>query len=210
MKDSEEAIEKLLAGLRNCDPPAGMEHRILETIQNQALANSRSGWRLQTPGWLEFQKSAVLTGSLIGCVSLGIFAFVLTISVIRRPEHAPAQSERSSVPLVSPPAARSEAVEESEQLAALVTRSESRKAKVRRTGGNSAQDLLALREMRAPSRPEPPMPLTEQEKLLVSYVQTLSPEELAAIDPVKWAAQDAKEKAEFEKFFGQSANRGSE
>ena len=32
MKDAEETIERLLAGLRDAEPPAGMERRILEAI----------------------------------------------------------------------------------------------------------------------------------------------------------------------------------
>jgi hypothetical protein len=64
--------------------------------------------------------------------------------------------------------------------------------------------------MRAPSRPAPPLPLTEQEKLLQRFVRTHSSQELSAINPMKWAARDVEERAEFEKFFGQSANRGDE
>jgi hypothetical protein len=73
-----------------------------------------------------------------------------------------------------------------------------------------ADESVAMREMRAPSRPEPPLPLTEQEKLLLRMVHTRSPEELAVLDRVKWAARDAQERAEFEKFFEQSTNGRSE
>jgi hypothetical protein len=64
------------------------------------------------------------------------------------------------------------------------------------------QESLATREMNAPSRPAPPLPLTDQEKLLVRFVHTHTPEQLAAVDPAKWAAQDAREQAEFDRFFG--------
>lgn len=58
-----------------------------------------------------------------------------------------------------------------------------------------------MREVNAPSRPAPPLPLTRQEKLLVRFVHTHTPEELAAIDPAKWAAQDEQQRAEFNRFF---------
>lgn len=63
------------------------------------------------------------------------------------------------------------------------------------------EEALAVREMNAPSRPAPPLPLTEQEKLLVRFVRTRTPEELAAIDPAKWAAQDEQQRADFDRFF---------
>jgi hypothetical protein len=71
-------------------------------------------------------------------------------------------------------------------------------------------DSVALREMRASSRPAPPLPLTEQERLLVNYVQTHSRQELAAINPRKWAARDAEERAQFDIFFGRSTKGRAE
>jgi hypothetical protein len=55
--------------------------------------------------------------------------------------------------------------------------------------------------MNAPSHPAPPLPLTEQEKALVRFVRTRTTKELAAIDPVKWAAQDEQQRAKFDTFF---------
>lgn len=51
MKDSEEAIEKVLAGLRDCDVPAEMERRILGALEDHASARSRSGWSRLRPLW---------------------------------------------------------------------------------------------------------------------------------------------------------------
>jgi hypothetical protein len=76
-----------------------------------------------------------------------------------------------------------------------------RSPKPRRLEAVDTEEALAEREMNAPSRPAPPLPLTEQEKLLVRFVRTRTPEELAAIDPAKWAKQDEQQKEEFDRFF---------
>jgi cell division protein FtsN len=207
MKNSEEAIEKVFAGLRDVDTPAGLERRIVETIQDRAFARSRWNWRrliVRTP--------LVVAGSgACGVALIGIFAFILATSAVHRREHVPTSSKRNAAPLAVLPPSPSEAVAESAPL--LEPRPTARlkeKVNLRRAGFIRDDGSAALREMRAPSRPEPPMPLTEQEKLLVRFVQTRRPEELAAINPVKWAARDAAEEAEFEKFFGQKTTGDKE
>ena len=201
MKNSEEAIERVFAGLRDVDTPGGMERRIVETLEDHALAQSRWSWRR-----LVGRTPLVVTGSVAcGAALVGIFAFILVTPAVHRREHVPTSSKRNAAPLMVSPSSPSEAVAESAPLPEPRPGTRSKeKVNLRRAGLVRDDDSLALREMRAASRPEPPMPLTEQEKLLVRFVQTRSPEELAAIDPVKWAARDAEEKAEFEKFFGQS------
>ncbi len=57
--------------------------------------------------------------------------------------------------------------------------------------------------MRAASFPAPPMPLTEQEKLLLRLRHKNDPVELAMLDPKLRELQDAQEKAEFQRFFPQ-------
>jgi hypothetical protein len=86
------------------------------------------------------------------------------------------------------------------QRPASATRSP-RRAKPRKLEVADPEEALAVREMNAPSRPAPPLPLTAQEKALVRFVRTRTPEELAAIDPAKWAAQDEQQRAEFDRFF---------
>jgi hypothetical protein len=49
INSSEEAIREVLAGLQGCDVPLEMEQRILKAVQDQASAESRSGWRWSRP-----------------------------------------------------------------------------------------------------------------------------------------------------------------
>src|SRR5260370_20369978 len=68
-------------------------------------------------------------------------------------------------------------------------------------------DSVALEEMHAPSRPAPPMPLTEQERLLLRLVHKDDPVELAMLDSKVRELQDREDKAEFQRFFGQSTKQ---
>jgi hypothetical protein len=68
-------------------------------------------------------------------------------------------------------------------------------------------DSAALEEMHAASYPAPPMPLTEQERLLLRLVHKDDPVELAMLDPKLRALQDLEDKAEFQRFFGQSTKQ---
>jgi hypothetical protein len=68
-------------------------------------------------------------------------------------------------------------------------------------------DSAALEETRAASYPAPPMPLTEQERLLLRLVHKDDPVELAMLDPKLRDLQDSEDKAEFQRFFGQATKQ---
>jgi hypothetical protein len=59
----------------------------------------------------------------------------------------------------------------------------------------------ALREMRAPSMPAPPLPLTREEQLLLRVVKTGAPEEIAMLDAAQRERAEAVGKAEVQRFF---------
>src|ERR1700716_2446586 len=105
MKNSEEAIEKVLAGLRDAEVPAGLERRILDGLLGlgeRGAGRSRLGWRQLWPIWLVAPSRPVAVGSLVCGVALaGIFAVALAIPTIRRLGHAPAQARTSPAPVGS-------------------------------------------------------------------------------------------------------------
>jgi hypothetical protein len=218
MKNSEEAIEKVLAGLRDADAPVGMERRILDTLENPVSARSRSGWRWLRPMWLVAPAHPVAIGSLACVVALAaLFAVALAIPAIRRLGYSPAQSKMSLAPAGALPLATSETVAKSAQapLPEVSTRSvektnvrgkmDARTAEAVREGdGDSTRgsDSVTLSEMRAGNHPAPPMPLTEQERLLLKIAHKSDPVEIAMLDPRMRAARDAEEGAEFQRFFG--------
>jgi hypothetical protein len=211
MKNSEDAIEKVLAGLRSPDAPVGMERRILEALQDQVSARSRSGWRRLI--WLAMPARPVAGRSLACGVALaGMFAVALAIPAIRRLGHVPAQSKMNPAPAASLLRATPEGVAKSaqrplpgssvrsmEQTNAREQTNVRRARDVRNSDRNS--DSVALDEMRAASHPAPPMPLTEQERLLLRIAHRGDPVELAMLDPLRRAARDVEEQTEFQRFF---------
>jgi hypothetical protein len=66
-------------------------------------------------------------------------------------------------------------------------------------------DTIALAETLAPSHPGPPMPLTEQERLLVAVARTGDKEEMTALNPVQREALFKQDQEAFEKFFAPPA-----
>jgi hypothetical protein len=75
---------------------------------------------------------------------------------------------------------------------------------------DASEDSIAVREMHAASFPAPPMPLTEQEKLLLRIVHRGDPVEMAMLDPAVRAARDAEEKADVARFFERPTTKGNE
>jgi hypothetical protein len=213
MKSSEEAIEKVLAGLRDADAPIGMERRILDGLEERAAAQSRSGWRQLLPIWLVAPGRPVVVGAVLGGVALaGVFAVALAIPAIRRLGHAPAQSKRNVAPMESLSAADSEVGKNAQPASSRSGVRLLEKMAEGKTNAGSAEapldsDSVALEEMHAPSRPAPPMPLTEQERLLLRLVHKDDPVELAMLDSKMRALQDSEDKAEFQRFFGQSTKQ---
>jgi hypothetical protein len=207
MKDPEKAIEKVLAGLRNADAPIGMERRILEKLQDQAPAGARSGGRRRwRPVWLVMPVRPVGSRFMAwGIVLAGVFAVVFAIPAIRRLGHVSVMPKTiSSAASPVRPATSEVAVKRAQP---LKLRSEARWMKVsaRRAEVASDSESLALEEMHAASQPPPPMPLTEQERLLLRIAHKGDPVELAMLDPKLQAIRDLEERAEFQSFFGKSA-----
>jgi hypothetical protein len=217
MKNSGEAMEKVLTGLRDAEAPAGMERRILnqlDALDERAAVRSRSGWPWV---WPVAAARPIAVGSLVCGVALaGLLAVALAIPAIRRLGHTPVQARKSPAPVGS---LGSGAL----GVAAKSVLPASSRSGVRvmgeikaegRTNAGSAEgvvdsDSVALEDMHAPSRPAPPMPLTEQERLLLRLVHKDDPVELAMLDSKVRDLQDLEDKAEFQRFFGQLAKQAT-
>jgi len=62
-------------------------------------------------------------------------------------------------------------------------------------------DAQALADLHSPSHPAPPLPLTQQEKLFLRMLRYGDATQLAELDPMVRAKQDADETAAFKAFF---------
>jgi hypothetical protein len=194
MKNSEEAIGKVLEGLREADAPVGMERRILVAVEARA-----SRRQVSTPRWTW---GVAFAGMVVVCL-------VLAITAIHRHEHPSTQAQQRALPAES---ARDTQVasllpNETHGATRMPARSNVPMRKVRQI---SADDALLLREMRAPSHLAPEAPLTQEEKLLLRVVHTGDSQLMAMLDPEERARQEAESKAEFQKFVEQSGKKDHE
>ena len=210
-KDSAEAIEKVLAGLRDIEAPTGMERRILAGLDGRAAERSAS-WRWQRVVRRGVPVSYVACGAV-----LAVFVLALAVPVMRRFGHTPAQPKIAAVPAGSTPASRSVVAatdaasaprEPKLRLASAPDASQEAMVRVNGPVGDFAadpEDSVAMSEMRAASFPAPPMPLTEQERLFLRITRSGETVELAVLDPHLRELEDREEKAEFQRFFARAS-----
>ncbi|GGA79219.1 hypothetical protein GCM10011507_33070 [Edaphobacter acidisoli] len=199
MKDLDRSIERVLSGLRNAEAPAEMERRVLAALQARASTPPTTVWDRLLPGWLGAHARAVMISAACGVAA--VLVAVLVAPAIRRQGRVPAPAARTIVPAAPSPLAMTNDVTDapvpvSRPIVRRAVAHRANKAEVVKTS-----DDLAEIEMRAPSMPAPPMPLTDQEELLLRLVHARDPVELAALDHKVWAEQFAKGKAQFDRFF---------
>ena len=202
MKNPEEAIDKVLAGLRDVDAPAGMEGRILGALEEKASTPAGLGWRMLL-GMPAAAKSLTW-----GAAVAGLFVLALAIPAIRRIGHPAAQVKTAAAKNVAPSAADSDLSASRVNDAPPLLHAPAKRAleiSVPEEEATESSDEIAMSEMLAPSHPAPPMPLTDQERLLMRLVRRSDQVELAELDSRLDALKDAEEKAEFLRFFVQPA-----
>jgi hypothetical protein len=213
MKSSDEAIEKVLTGLRDAEAPDGMERRILERLDERASMQSRSGGRWLRPIRLMRPGGPLMVRPLACGVALtGIFAIAVAVTGIRRLGHAPAQvPTQFNVNSSAVQAATSAVIATSPRVALSGSSAPSiRRTKVRSAVAVRDSESAALGETRAASFPAPPLPLTDQERLLLRIVHKGDPVELAELNPVLRAARDEEDKRAVQRFFEPSTTGDDE
>ena len=107
MKNSDDAMEKVLAGLRGVEAPDGMERRILnalDALEDETTVGARSGWSWLRPMWLVARLRPVVTRPVVCGIALAsLVAIGFLIPAFRGIGRAPVQSTpaRSKVELPS-------------------------------------------------------------------------------------------------------------
>lgn len=201
MKNPDEAIERVLAGLRDCQPGIGMEDRILQAMHDDAAKRSALGW----PSLMRSPFAAAISWSCAAAL-LGLFAVLLSIQVSTKPPAHLAKGLRAnSVPTIEPAvAARPPRPHLDERTAGAKRKTPVRRANLRHRESSSGHSSQLA------SHPAPPLPLTRQEQLLLQIAHRIDPKQLAMFNPTQQALQNAKEKKEFQEFFGPTTMRGDE
>ena len=194
MRDAEGTIERLLAGLSDAEPPGGMERRILEALDGigaREVAPSASLWRRPLRPALAM---------LLACAVILMVGFT-----VQQRKHITGQQ---FVPLKpknglngAPNIFSSLQVGQRPQLAAPDHRVRLPRRTTSDVPAKHSQDAPAAGEMQAASFPAPPLPLTEQEKLLLRVAHRGNPENMAILNPEVQAVISAKATQEFQQFF---------
>lgn len=175
MKNADPTIERLLAALRDAEPSAGIEGRILQAMEAREAQASTPFWHGLRPVATSLASALVMIGLLIVAIH----------------QHRRLPSETTSHR--SPPAVqRTTQPQVVAQQASIAPR----------RPGSHRHPLSAVPETQVASFPAPPLPLTEQERLLLRLAHRRDPQDAAMLNPVAQAAQSAKATEQFQQFFG--------
>jgi hypothetical protein len=176
MRDVDGTIERLLAGLRDAEPPGGMERRILEVLDGMGareVAASTSLWRRPL-------RPAI--AMLVACIVILMVAFT-----VQQRKHVPGQQ---FVPLKPKPGLNG-----APNIVSSLRGGQKAHQRVRSHRGTT----------QTASFPAPPLPLTEQEKLLLRLAHRGDSDSTAILNPDVRAAQTAKATEQFQQFFAINA-----
>jgi len=200
MKNPEEAIERVLEGLRDTEAPAGMERRILAAFEVRTAVHTagapRWAWRV------------ALAGMIAACL-------IIVISVVQWHGHSSTQAQQHTVAPESPSSVGSAARGQDASMLpkrpiAPIRKVAGSTASTRKVRQISAANAVLLAEMYAPSHPAPEATLTNEEKLLLRAVRLNDPQVMAMLNPEVRARQEAESEAEFQAFVNQSGKGDSE
>ena len=185
MRDADETIERLLAGLRDAEPSAGMQRRILMAMEAREVVASDSPWRRLISPWL-------LRPAIAMSLACALASLIVAITV-HPPRHAPADVRSHAT---RADARQAKGLETVAQKAPVAPRRMASRVLVRRP-----RDVSAVGETEVASYPAPPLPLTEQEKLLLRLAHRGDAEDMAILNPDVQAAQSARATEQFQQFF---------
>jgi hypothetical protein len=175
MREADETIKILMAGFRDEEPPAGMQSRIFDALELHATASPGSlvSWRL-------------LPSVAMAFVCVAVLMVALAIRIYR-----PLHRSRIVTSQVTHGDARRGARPE--------TTAVKTSPQLRRKAPRGPE--THPRETRLASYPAPPLPLTEQEKLLLRLAHRDDVQSVAILNPDLQAAASAEAAKQFQEFF---------
>ncbi len=177
MKDADGTIERLLAGLRDAEPPGGMERRILEALGGMGAREVAASASLWLPAM-----ALLLAGAVI----------LMAAVMVHQHRHAPANLSHST----SADLRQATEAEVITQKTPIVPRRTTSRVVLRRP-----HEVPAAKETEAASFPAPPLPLTEQERLLLRLAHRGDADNMAILNPDVRAVLSAKATEQFQQFF---------
>jgi hypothetical protein len=207
----DEAVDRVLAALRDAAPPEGMETRLHQRLTQAAALPQPAAARLPAvvSCWKAIFAGSTLAGAWARGALTGAAVALLTVAAVlllqrsSRPNlaHPQTAANYSAAPhAIAPttPASSSPQVAPTAQPRGLPCLSPHLlRADTPATVSSESYRPASF----APSRPAPELPLTAQERELARLAQTADPRLLAALAPETQARLDAQETDNFNKFF---------
>ena len=172
MRDADETIKVLLAGIRDAEPPGGMQSRILQAVELQPAVSTG----LRPSFALAFVSAAVLVAGLAVAI------------LVYQPWHRSTNATRQVTHAVVPQDARPRTTP-TKATAAF-------RRKAPRTPATRPRE-----EAQLASFPAPPLPLTEQERLLLRLAHRHDVQSAAILNRDLQAAASAEAAKQFQQFF---------
>jgi hypothetical protein len=216
-------IDQVLNALRTTEPPAGLEQRIAARLAQAAEARTQSAITNPTTfSYVTVILNAVKDpcSSFVGAklytaaAALTLLLALTTLTLLHR--RTPVTTARITPTVLTPasvPGLEGAGLQSRHnapiRTAALATEGISHSSpQPSPTATTSTEqqdpDAIALAETLAPSRPAPPLPLTAQEKLILSATRPGQPIQLAELDlartPILHAAAEARETASIDRY----------
>ena len=210
--EHDNAVDKVLAALRDAVPPEGMDARIAQRLEQQAKTAQDAAFR-----WRDLLAGSALAGAWWrGAISgaatamlvTGLFLFAGHLLRPHKvlPDGGQLAVKEAVAPAVTPVNASTHTTPASEDRAKPCVRPAVLRV---RSLAPTPSDEKLLAESRAesvaPSHPAPELALTAQERGLVRLVRTADPKELATLNSETQAKLQAKDEADFDKFFAPPA-----
>ncbi len=213
-KEHDDAVDKVLAALKNAAPPDGMEGRIAQRLAQQANAahdvpfcwrNMFAGSAFPGPWW-----RGAATGAAAAMLITGAVLFAGHLMPVRADRVQTMAKQDALVRDVAP------------TVVAFNTSSHTAPAAESHGKPCASPSVLRVRSLApppsdkkllaesqaenvAPSRPAPELALTAQERGLARLVRTADPKELVSLNSETQAKLQAKDEADFDKFFAPPA-----
>ena len=196
MKNSDEAVDRALARLRDAEVPEGLEARVAARLVSHAAARDVAGFR-----WRDLFSGTAAAGAWWRGVVSGLAAAMLVVGLVWMAGHRGRSGAgevvvRERRVAVEPPAA---VVGVAEVKPCAIPGMVGVTHGVTRVHGD---DRLRVAKVEV-SHPAPAMGLTAQERELVQLARKGDAKELVALDPEMRARAEAQDAAEFQKFFAE-------
>jgi hypothetical protein len=196
----EDAIDDTFAALRDTVPPEGMDSRIAARIAQQvdSPAAPRLPSQAPSPAWWRGAITGAVTALLIVCAILMA--------------HPGLRNTSSRTQRTMTERAAAQGVATGSKPANMLSVSETRARPCSNPAAHQVRIDAATSHARTlryasltPSHPAPALPLTSQERALVQLAKAVDPKVLASLNSEAQAKLQAKNEADFDRFFNSQA-----